>query len=82
MKTNKNALARNNGFIVGISETVYEKRISLFNYLYIEKEDKLYTLYRFDTRTNKIRVLNEGIEFERAIQKADQYCMWFGNNKK
>lgn len=82
MKINKNALAKQNGFIVGISEMVYEKRISIFNYLYIEKEDKMYTLYRMDSRNNKIRVLNEGIEFERAITKADQYCKWFGNNKK
>lgn len=71
MKTDKNVLARSKGFIVGIPDEVYEKRISAFNYLYIEREDKLFVLYRMDHKTNKIRVLINNVEFERAIEKAE-----------
>lgn len=79
MLTNKDQLAKNSGFIIGISELVYEKRISLFNYLYIEKVDKSYILYRMDIKTNKTRVLKQHTTFFKAMEKAKEYQRWFNS---
>lgn len=79
MQTNRDAIAKRNGFIIGISDTVYEKRISLFNYLYIEKIDKSYTVYRMDVRTNTTKLLKKDTTFNKAMEKALDYHEWFGN---